>query len=549
MNEERRRPFWTEPHAWLAPGLVAVAAVSIQPTGEFPILDDFDYSATVDDLRRHGEIRLSDWPSMTLIGQVLWGAGFSAALGGTHLALRISTLVLLAVGAVAAYCWMRGRQSPRSGSAFAASAIALSPQTLYFGCTFMTDIPGLALMLVSLWACAVGMSNEKAAPTIAASVVSSVAYLFRQTAVIPAIATAIVEALRGRFRHAFLVLALPIATAVLHRVWLVDHGVPHHATIPMIDPSLLADRWLMIERLARIIVTTGLYLLPAAALWMGRFSTLDRSAKCVGLVATAASVAAAVFYSPFRPYDNMTVFDCGLGGDCSLNRIDRLEGAEFFAFGRRWSLFRIVCSSIAAASLGVCAAVVVQSWRNQWSPAGRQLALSIAGCTLFALISGSFYERYLIPVWSLGMLALTLVAPKPTKAAWAVSLIVALIGVAGSQDYFCRFRTVWAALEEFKRNGAPAEAIDGGMEFAALHRFNPFYRGKPERVRPFLNAKSEFERSDLIRPMVLDPFSPWRIRLPYAVSYGDDGEIIVKKLVYTSWVRRGSVFMLKRKPR
>jgi len=57
------------------------AVLLVPPRGEFPINDDWDYAATVGDLLRYGEIRLSDWPGMTLVGQIFWGGLFAKLFG------------------------------------------------------------------------------------------------------------------------------------------------------------------------------------------------------------------------------------------------------------------------------------------------------------------------------------------------------------------------------------------------------------------------------------------------------------------------------------
>jgi hypothetical protein len=546
MSERVHERHWLEPQAWLAPLLIAAAALAIQPYGDFPILDDFDYIATVQDFRRTGEMRLSDWPSMTLVAQVWWGSLFATVIGDSFLALRVSTLTLLAVGSIAAYSFLRGMGASRSASAFGASAVALSPQTLYFACSFMTDVPGLAMTLVTLWACSSAVKSGSATAWIRASAVASVAYLFRQTSVIPAIAALLVELARGRWRTVFTFVPLPLATAVLYRVWLEGHGLPHHAHVVLIDPSVLVSPARLLERLGRIVATCGLYLAPIAALWIGRTASMDLKSKRIGAAVAAAALLLSVFFSSFIPYDTSTVFDCGLGADCSINRIDSLEGLRIFAFGRIHSVFRVFCTLASAASLGACVAAVVHSRAREWNDRERLLGLSVAGCMSFALISGSFFERYLIPVWSLLMLPLTLAAPKPSRWSWIVLLTAALLGIAGSQDYFCRFRTTWTALNDLLARAVPASAIDGGMEFAGWHRFNPLFRGKTERLKPYLAKLTDEQRIELIVPMEINPFTPYRLRLPFAVVYFPNKELVIRTYQYRSWVRSGQVFLVSR---
>jgi len=535
-----------EPGAWAAPFAILVAALLIRPAGDFSILDDFDYSATVQDFLRTGEIRLSDWPSMTLVGQVIWGAAFAKFIGPLQLSLRISTLTLHALGCLAAYCWLRGRDASPRLSAFAALAVATSPETLYFACTFMTDVPGLAWTLILLFAADRALESATRPSGLFAGVLGAIAYLFRQTAVIPLLAAILIALMHRRFRLAAS-MALPVITvAVAHHLWLKQHGVPHHASIPMLSPALLLNVSELAFRTARITATIALYIAPAALLFLPALKprTWNGAAALRFFLIGSACVVAAAKLSAFVPYDGQTVFDMGLGADMSFDRAV-FAGPSFVIFGCRVSASHVITVGAAILSLAILAAALPRPRRDPDSTSGL-LSLSLLGTVLFAFISGSFYERYLLPAWSLAILGLAAYAPAPRRTAWIVLIAFSAWGVLGTEDYFRRFAVVWEALDDLL-NRAPAATINGGMEFAGVHHFNPLFRGKPDRVRPYLSNLSDEARVDLILPMVLDPYTPYRLRQPFAVAYVlDDTKRVLKHFPYRSWLRTGVVHSLQR---
>jgi hypothetical protein len=539
-----------EPGAWAAPVVILVSALLIRPVGEFPVLDDFDYVATVRDFLRTGEIRLSDWPSMTLIGQVNWGAAFSTLLGDTFLSLRISTLVLHAIGCLGAYLWLRDRNTSQAVSAFAAVAVATSPETLYFACSFMTDTPGLSMTLIVLLVSARSLNSDSLAMSILAGVVAAIAFLFRQTAVIPLLAAILIELYRRRFRHVAALTTPTLVVAIAHRYWLHRHGVPHHVAIPMINANVLMKRGEVLDRIARIAAVVGLYIAPVSFLRWNRSDFQPNVRLGCWLVAGILSIwmIAALVGPSFIPYDNATVFDFGIGADMSLDRSYVLDGPSLLVGSRRISVFRVVATTLAVISLAI-AATSLRGIHRVVDPTIWHLRLSVLGSVAFAMISGSFYERYLIPAWSLAILGLAAFAPRPTKLAWSVLLLIAAWGVIGAEDYFRRFGTAWKAAEELRTANVPATSIDAGMEFAGWHQFNARFRGTKERVRPYISGLTDWERIELISPMVLNRYTPYRLTLPYAVSYTDDGEQLLRRYPYRSWLRSGVVYTLQRKKR
>src|SRR5438094_939355 len=85
---------------WLA------AILIVNPSGDFPILDDWAYGHAVRTLVAEHRFQLTDWTSVPLAAQLLWGALFCLPAGFSFTALRVSTLVLAWLAGVGVYALM-----------------------------------------------------------------------------------------------------------------------------------------------------------------------------------------------------------------------------------------------------------------------------------------------------------------------------------------------------------------------------------------------------------------------------------------------------------
>jgi hypothetical protein len=190
------------------------------------------------------------------------------------------------------------------------------------------------------------------------------------------------------------------------------------------------------------------------------------------------------------------------------------------------------------------------------APAKARLAMmgSLIGAAVFAVLSFSFYERYLIPVHSFAIPAMAAAYHRrfglaPSAAAWLALILLCVCSVVGMQDYFSRNRVVWQAIAFLRERGIADRDIDGGFEFAGIVRFNSRYRDRKDRVRPFAAAMSASERSDWITPININPHSETRMRLPYGVSLTSDANArTIQVFEYRSWIRRGKVWAFQRRP-
>ena len=137
-----------------------VLAFLIDPRGDFPLHDDWAYGLPVKALVERGEFRLTDWSNPTLIAQVFWGALFCLPAGFSFAAVRISTLVLGLVGMIGMYGLFRQLGARRTVAFFGAGVIGANPIYLNLSYTFMTDIPFLSMMILSIFLLSRGMARD-----------------------------------------------------------------------------------------------------------------------------------------------------------------------------------------------------------------------------------------------------------------------------------------------------------------------------------------------------------------------------------------------------
>src|SRR6266516_1458975 len=113
-----RQPAASRLLSWLLSPLFALAlsmvalAVFIPSFGDFPINDDWLYAQTVLGLSERGQLSLPAWGASSFVLQAYWGALFVKLLGFSHGALRVSTMLLAAVGVLGFYHLLRQLLDP-----------------------------------------------------------------------------------------------------------------------------------------------------------------------------------------------------------------------------------------------------------------------------------------------------------------------------------------------------------------------------------------------------------------------------------------------------
>jgi hypothetical protein len=487
-----------------------LVAILIDPRGEFPLNDDWAYSAAVKTLLGGGGIRLSGWTSANVIAQIFWGALFCLPFGFSFTALRISTLALGLIGVLALYGLLREGDADHGTALFGALLLAFNPLYLVLSYTFMSDVPFTAVCVLSLYFLVRGMRKSSGVETVVGLLLACAALLIRQTGLAIFMAFSVAYLARYGLRLQKVVLAAVSLVGgfaveiVSHHFLKARHSLPAaygvQATMVLSPRSYVS--WHAIKPYAGGLVVLsvylGLFLFPLIPLIGPRkLKALCRS-RLVSLVTLVFAVMGAYVLRHQRvPLLPNILYNLGLGPaylqGVFLHDLPSLPtaGKVFWAVvtyvGFLGSVVLVEATLLAISSTGKVLPI----------PAGkRELLVILLASGLIYLVPisilsliGLAFDRYVLFLVPLGIVILSLLVSEvgPAKAgSLVISLAVASLilygafSIAGTHDYLSWNRARWQALNhlETEQRVRPDE-IDGGFEFNAWYLYDPNYRASP----------------------------------------------------------------------
>ncbi len=258
-------------NACLCGVIVAAAFLIVNPFAEMPFDDDWSYAFTVRQLLSTGHIIYNGWSAPIILFQAYWGATFCKVFGFSFTTLRFSTLPFAMGSAVV--CFLLSRLSGlRSASAiFAALLLGLSPMFLPLAASFMTDVPGLFFMLLSIYALAKAASMRRIGWLAMGTAAGIAGGMSRQVVwIVPISIIPYLLWINRKDRH-FGVAALVGWIVVLIDViatqhWFSkQHGVVIELPVTTCLQSVVSNFWIGLERSRRFILSLFLLTLPASA--------------------------------------------------------------------------------------------------------------------------------------------------------------------------------------------------------------------------------------------------------------------------------------------
>jgi len=172
------------------PALLAIAGVSatcwllVGARANVPVIDDWVYAWSVQHLVDTGRLQVLDISAVYPIAQVLWGALFARIAGFSFGALRLSTVVVAALGCWAVYLTLRECGCQRSTSLLGAFALALDPVYFALSFSFMTEVPFVSLSAMALYWYTRAIRRDERAAVWAGCVCAAAAFLVRPIGIV-----------------------------------------------------------------------------------------------------------------------------------------------------------------------------------------------------------------------------------------------------------------------------------------------------------------------------------------------------------------------------
>ena len=167
--------------------LYSCAAILIRPFADLPFHDDWTYAWSVEHLLETGELQVLDWSVHYPFVQILWGTLFCLPLGFSFTALRVSTVVLAWLGALALYGTLRELGRTRGESVMATLVLVVNPVFFVLTFSFMTDVPFVSLANVAFLFIVRGICRKSSAQLWIGCAFATSAFFIRQIAIaIPA---------------------------------------------------------------------------------------------------------------------------------------------------------------------------------------------------------------------------------------------------------------------------------------------------------------------------------------------------------------------------
>jgi hypothetical protein len=479
--------------------MVAIAIILIWPFANLGYGDDAAYSHVALTLERTGHLVYNGWESAFLILHAYWGALFIRLFGFTFVCVRMSTIPF-ALGAVAlCYKLVRHAGLKPGVAVFVTLLFGLCPLYLPVAVSFMTDVPAIFFMFASLYSFA--RAEESAGePKSYGWMALGVATGFiggtgRQVVWLAPVIVLPYLAWTRREQWAFRISAEAAWVIVLLGVKLTTSWFKHQL-YTVFQPSVFSELILIIKHpfaavnvTARLLMMLVLLTLPAAIPLILRSSAETwrgpRGRKI--LVATLlliVFVAIAIHPSlASLPWISSTLNWQGINGDAPLP--DRpivlirpiravvaisVYVVVCFLAGEVWNVRRLARS--------VSRMLLETSSRNFMLG-----SMSLVIVIYFALIvvrasEFDIFDRYLLPVvpWGATLLLLWFEKDNPDAAgitrrampaAWTLLAILALYGIASTQDFWALAKARVKAARKLEAAGVPRTAIDAGFEYNA----------------------------------------------------------------------------------
>jgi hypothetical protein len=500
---------------WLLLGAVwVIMVILINPSGEFPLNDDWVYALAVKSILETGRYQLSSPTTANVFTQIWWGALFCLPFGFSYLALRISTMVLGLGGVLAMHASLKELGANARVALLGALVLACDPFYLGLSCSFMTDVPFEALVIIGSYLMIRGLRRDRMAFMVAGILVLFADVLIRQLAVVVLLGFAVGYVIRfGMTRGNLIKAAIPVlAGTMLHfgyQHWLVASGrapyfYPPTSNLVLTYSTLTSELGQMWYRVQTVAPYVGFAVFPFLLMLRpirqtGRTGYAAHIAGGALLAGTVAFIVTCLWRGILMPMRPSYLVEPGFG-PLVLKDVFPLHSnmpppsPYMHAF---WTIVTIEGTlgafCVACYLLYLARDAISRVWRtglprDLW-PDGF-IVTAIATYAAILLVIDFLFDRYVMFLTPLVLLLLAAGAHRATivrpGAGFRYAMILtagyAAFSVASVHDYFSWNRARWVALDYLTDDlHVSPNRIDGGFEFNGLFLHDFAYKPKPHK--------------------------------------------------------------------
>ena len=479
----------------------AIAVISVNPIGDFPLNDDWAYAQSVKSLLETGKFELPGWAVANFLPQALWGALFCLPFGFSFTALRFSTLVLGWFGVITTYLLIKEVSLHQKLAFIGALLIAVNPLYFSLSNTFMTDVPHYAVTILSLYFFIIGIRKKSLPIIIIATFTAIVSFLIRQVTVALFVGYAIAYIVNNKAKInsiitatiLFFILPVGVQKIFSHIFWPKSYGDYGYKEQEVVSQLTYVNTE-AIAKFAYFALCTFLYLgvfiLPLALIgFYIKLKTANRFTRNLLIsfllfIITTIGIWL-VLENEKMPIKGNIINNWGLGPltlrSTILSSSTIPNYLEVF-----WSIVTI-CAAIGAGLLLLFLALsIVEFLFSKIDNTDIKSIMLLNNSTAFVYFIpiglGYFFDRYLLLLLPLSIImVLTSIANidnfqvnKVNSALFSIALIgIFTIGV--THDYLSWNRIRWQALNNLMQQEISLNRIDGGLEFNGWYLYDPNY--------------------------------------------------------------------------
>lgn len=266
----------------------------VNPIGNFPLGDDWAYAKPVKNYLDTGILRLTDWGSMTLVMHVFLGIIVSKIFGFSFTVLRFLTLIFSLFGSIGTYFFSKEAGIKKNISLLISILILFNPVYLSFSFSYMTDVSFFSIMIWALFFIIKFFRNEKTIYFIISLILTLIALLIRDLAIVFPIAFGIAYFYKSGFKiknilHPAISIIVIFCVYLCYYLWIIKfNGMPksmessHGKILALWLAGIIKVTLTIIKNCILSLFFIGFYFFPILiTYYIGEYKSLSGKSKFI----------------------------------------------------------------------------------------------------------------------------------------------------------------------------------------------------------------------------------------------------------------------------